>query len=141
MADGVKLSEFIVPEKSPITIPEAPEKEEKTQVTDMVCDKCGAALVTRADDKPETVLNRLKTFHDQTEPVKSYYAAKDKLICVVEYGKLSTHSTASRSSHVHHLLATPNHSPTTHQDMANVLIPNNKITYAIGITIKFVKAK
>ena len=27
MADGVKLSEFIVPEKSPITIPEAPEKE------------------------------------------------------------------------------------------------------------------
>ena len=48
-----------------------------------VCDKCGATLVTRADDKPETVLNRLKTFHDQTEPVKSYYAAKGKLICVV----------------------------------------------------------
>lgn len=48
-----------------------------------VCDKCGADLVIRADDKPETVLNRLKTFHDQTEPVKSYYAAKDKLICVV----------------------------------------------------------
>ena len=48
-----------------------------------VCDKCSADLVIRADDKPETVLNRLKTFHDQTEPVKSYYAAKDKLICVV----------------------------------------------------------
>ena len=48
-----------------------------------VCDKCGADLVIRADDKPETVLNRLKTFHDQTEPVKSYYAAKEKLICVV----------------------------------------------------------
>lgn len=48
-----------------------------------VCDKCGAGLVIRADDKPETVLNRLKTFHDQTEPVKSYYAAKNKLICVV----------------------------------------------------------
>ena len=48
-----------------------------------VCDKCGADLVIRADDKPETVLNRLKTFHDQTEPVKSYYAAKNKLICVV----------------------------------------------------------
>ena len=47
-----------------------------------VCDKCGADLVIRADDKPETVLNRLKTFHDQTEPVKSYYAAKNKLICV-----------------------------------------------------------
>lgn len=48
-----------------------------------VCDKCGADLVIRADDKPETVLNRLKTFHEQTEPVKSYYAAKNKLICVV----------------------------------------------------------
>ena len=48
-----------------------------------VCDKCDADLVIRADDKPETVLNRLKTFHDQTEPVKSYYAAKNKLICVV----------------------------------------------------------
>ena len=48
-----------------------------------VCDTCGADLVIRADDKPETVLNRLKTFHDQTEPVKSYYAAKNKLICVV----------------------------------------------------------
>ena len=48
-----------------------------------VCDKCGADLVIRADDKPETVLNRLKTFHDQTEPVKTYYAAKNKLICVV----------------------------------------------------------
>ena len=48
-----------------------------------VCDKCGADLVIRADDKPETVLNRLKTFHNQTEPVKSYYAAKNKLICVV----------------------------------------------------------
>ena len=47
-----------------------------------VCDKCGADLVIRADDKPETVLNRLKTFHEQTEPVKSYYAAKNKLICV-----------------------------------------------------------
>ena len=48
-----------------------------------ICDKCGAELVIRADDKPETVLNRLKTFHDQTEPVKSYYAEKGKLICVV----------------------------------------------------------
>jgi adenylate kinase len=55
----------------------------KPSATADVCDKCGSALVTRADDKPETVLNRLKTFHDQTEPVKSYYAAKGKLICVV----------------------------------------------------------
>lgn len=50
-------------------------------VTD-VCDKCGTTLVTRADDAPETVLNRLKTFHEQTEPVKAYYAKQDKLVCV-----------------------------------------------------------
>lgn len=55
----------------------------KPSATANVCDKCGADLVTRADDAPETVLNRLKTFHEQTEPVKSYYAAKDKLVCVV----------------------------------------------------------
>ena len=54
----------------------------KPLATDGVCDKCGADLVTRADDAPETVLNRLKTFHEQTEPVKSYYAEKGKLICV-----------------------------------------------------------
>ena len=54
----------------------------KPSATDGVCDKCGADLVTRADDAPETVLNRLKTFHEQTEPVKSYYAEKGKLICV-----------------------------------------------------------
>ena len=55
----------------------------KPSATADVCDKCGAELVIRADDKPETVLNRLNTFHSQTEPVKSYYAAKGKLICVV----------------------------------------------------------
>lgn len=54
----------------------------KPSATADVCDKCGADLVTRADDAPETVLNRLKTFHEQTEPVKSYYAEKGKLICV-----------------------------------------------------------
>ena len=47
-----------------------------------VCDKCGAALYTRADDAAETVINRLKTFHAQTEPLKEFYAQKGILICV-----------------------------------------------------------
>jgi len=47
-----------------------------------VCDACSASLYTRDDDAAETVLNRLKTYHDTTEPLKDYYAAKDLLICV-----------------------------------------------------------
>ena len=30
----------------------------------------------RDDDKPETVLNRLKVYHEQTEPLKEYYQSK-----------------------------------------------------------------
>lgn len=47
-----------------------------------VCDKCGAELIIRADDNPETVLKRLDTYHKQTEPVEGYYAAKGKLVRV-----------------------------------------------------------
>ena len=47
-----------------------------------VCDACGAALYTRADDAAETVLNRLETYHNITEPLKDFYAAKGLLICV-----------------------------------------------------------
>ena len=47
-----------------------------------VCDVCSASLYTRDDDAAETVLNRLKTFHQTTEPLKDYYAAKGLLICV-----------------------------------------------------------
>lgn len=43
------------------------------------CDKCGKDLVRRADDAPETVQARLRVYHEQTEPVKAYYAAKGKL--------------------------------------------------------------
>ena len=41
-----------------------------------ICDKCGSALVLRDDDKPETVLNRLKVYHDQTQPLIDYYTEK-----------------------------------------------------------------
>ena len=40
---------------------------------------CGAELVQRKDDKPETVADRLKVYHDQTEPLKGYYEAAGKL--------------------------------------------------------------
>ena len=45
-----------------------------------VCDKCGAALVQRADDKAETVRERLRGYHAQTEPVKTFYEKLGKLV-------------------------------------------------------------
>jgi adenylate kinase len=44
-----------------------------------VCDVCGAALVQRADDTPEVIRERLKTYHAQTEPLIARYAAKGRL--------------------------------------------------------------
>ena len=44
-----------------------------------ICDKCGDEIVIRKDDAPETVLARLATYHEQTEPVKGYYAKLGKL--------------------------------------------------------------
>ena len=38
-----------------------------------VCNLCGSALVQRKDDHPDTVLDRLKVYHEQTEPLKDYY--------------------------------------------------------------------
>ncbi len=44
-----------------------------------VCDKCGESLILRDDDKPETVLNRLKVYHDQTQPLIDFYTRKGVL--------------------------------------------------------------
>ena len=38
-----------------------------------VCDQDGSRLIQRDDDKPEVVRNRLAVYHDQTEPLISYY--------------------------------------------------------------------
>lgn len=44
-----------------------------------ICDTCGSELVLRDDDKPETVQNRLKVYHDQTQPLIDFYMAKGVL--------------------------------------------------------------
>lgn len=44
-----------------------------------VCDHCGQALTIRKDDAPETVLSRLKTYHESTEPLKGFYEERGKL--------------------------------------------------------------
>jgi adenylate kinase len=43
------------------------------------CDVCGEELIQRNDDKAETVLNRLKVYHDQTAPLIGYYEQKGLL--------------------------------------------------------------
>ena len=47
-----------------------------------ICDKCGAELYIRKDDAPETVLNRLHTYHEVTEPLKEFYSKKGLLLTV-----------------------------------------------------------
>lgn len=49
---------------------------------DGVCNLCGAQLVQRTDDKEETILERLKIYHEQTEPLVDYYTKKNKLVAV-----------------------------------------------------------
>lgn len=41
--------------------------------TEGICDRCGADLIQRKDDNEETVKNRLKIYHEVTEPLISYY--------------------------------------------------------------------
>lgn len=41
-----------------------------------VCDQCGGQLEQRDDDKPETVKHRLEVYHQETEPLKDFYAQR-----------------------------------------------------------------
>lgn len=58
-----------------------------------VCDKCGTALIQRADDKAETVLERLKTYHQLTEPLIHYYDKQGKM--KTAFGKDSVENTSN----------------------------------------------
>lgn len=44
-----------------------------------ICDKCGGELVQRSDDQAETVINRLKVYAEQTQPLLNYYEKEGKL--------------------------------------------------------------
>ena len=43
------------------------------------CEKCGNKLSVRRDDMPEVALSRLATYHEQTEPLKDFYASRGVL--------------------------------------------------------------
>jgi len=52
-----------------------PENEDK-------CSGCGATVVQREDDREETVIKRLQTYHEQTEPLIDYYNKQSKVLTV-----------------------------------------------------------
>lgn len=56
--------------------------EFKKPAKEGVCNFCDGKLVIRKDDEPQTVMNRLNVYHEQTEPLKEFYAAKGKLLTV-----------------------------------------------------------
>ena len=53
-----------------------------------ICDACGAELIIRPDDAPETVRARLDTYHEQTEPLKQFYAQMGTLRSVPNAGSI-----------------------------------------------------
>ena len=53
-----------------------PTKEED------ICDVCKTTVIQREDDKAETVISRLDTYHKQTEPLIEYYSKKGKVLTV-----------------------------------------------------------
>ena len=52
------------------------------------CDNDGAELTLRRDDAPEVVADRLRIYHEQTEPLKDYYASKGKMKIVMGQEKV-----------------------------------------------------
>lgn len=47
-----------------------------------VCDACGGQLVQRADDNEEVVRSRLVAYHNQTQPLVSYYEKRGVLYTI-----------------------------------------------------------
>ncbi|GAB3953096.1 hypothetical protein GCM10027614_57910 [Micromonospora vulcania] len=45
-----------------------------------ICDRCGAELFQRDDDKPETIATRLREYSEKTAPLVDYYGAQGKLV-------------------------------------------------------------
>jgi len=51
-----------------------------------VCDKCGTGLVTRSDDNPDTIRNRIGVYEKNTKPLVEYYEKKGVLVRIDSSG-------------------------------------------------------
>ncbi len=55
-------------------------KEAKPPKEDDVCDVCGhRGLITRDDDRPEAIRQRLDSYHQKTSPLIEFYSERDVL--------------------------------------------------------------
>ena len=63
-----------------------------------ICDKCGAALYQRDDDKEETVKNRLEVYRKNTFPLIEYYEKRGKLVTIPGVGDISEIYSAVKKS-------------------------------------------
>jgi adenylate kinase len=55
---------------------------------DNVCDSCGTKLITRPDDQPEAIAQRLKEYHAKTAPLADYYRKSGVLKSIDGVGEL-----------------------------------------------------
>ena len=46
------------------------------------CDRCNGQLIVRKDDEPATIVERLRTYHELTEPLVDLYKERGKLVVV-----------------------------------------------------------
>ncbi len=58
------------------------------------CDLCGSKTVIRKDDVPETVLDRLRAYHEQTEPLVTFYKERGTLVAIDNVETIAETSTA-----------------------------------------------
>ncbi len=62
------------------------------------CGTCGSELVTRTDDRPETVLSRLEVYRRSTAPLKTYYQGRGILRSVEGVGTVEEVTARLRAS-------------------------------------------
>jgi len=68
---------------------------------DGVCDQCGSRLIQRDDDKPDVIENRLRVYHEQTEPLIAYYSEQGLMRRID-----GTRSPSDVNGHVRAVIAT-----------------------------------
>ncbi len=69
-------------------------KQHKQPKVEGVCDNCGGALTTRADDKPEIIKERLETYYKQTAPLKAFYDERNMLRTVIGQDEIAATTRA-----------------------------------------------
>lgn len=71
-----------------------------------VCDVCSGKLIRRDDDKPEVIQDRLKVYHEQTEPLINHYKAKSNYFAIDGQGSIEEIFTRVRGV-LDHVLGKP----------------------------------